>query len=422
MGFNTLVLCYFVIFCTESFCLDISEKVQLVSDSPVEVIESNNLSIQFNHDSECFILHSKTMNPTMSIEEVESIQFFYRSNINSKKQKNYSSLLFNHSTYPQPGIHILIEYKSPQHKTLSATEKINQYITNTLDFSFFSSNKESHQNISPISNFLMQEGAKIKSPEWLFGNYNIQSKNDVEYFYKSLTTEEHQHLSKQTSKIRNQQNNPFFFLFSNLFQVESQPTQSLQSILIQSNSTNSFFQENSMVSLPSNKLLLQEKDITFDIIHNCNEKEECSFIEIKNNKSTQKGHFLLSSSNHAISLTNFKRSVEGAGFHKELKTTLEIQVHNDEIMKSPENQRLCDVFLIERISEDFFVDRYQVEEKLRFGALSEVILDHTIDLEKPSYQSSPNVIIVKQNVKVLVCKFSFFLFYLIFFFFLGTKI
>jgi len=43
------------------------------------------------------------------------------------------------------------------------------------------------------------------------------------------------------------------------------------------------------------------------------------------------------------------------------------------------------------------VDQYQVDERFKFGAPTQVVLDHTIDLEKPSYQSTANVVLTKQK-------------------------
>jgi len=86
-------------------------------------------------------------------------------------------------------------------------------------------------------------------------------------------------------------------------------------------------------------------------------------------------------------LHSMQRSLSGEGHHRELLTTLSISTNDIPARSS------CQATLVERLSNAFFVDQYQVDERRKFGGSTLVLLDHTIDLEKPSYQSSPNVVL-----------------------------
>lgn len=393
LHFGVLSVLFFIF--SYSSCSVILENVQFVSESAVtRNVENNLLSIHFDQPT-TLVLHSKTQEKNINFEEIVSVNFFYRSNIH-KNQDQFNLLLPNISKYPQPGIHCVIEYQSKLHKKkINEIQTISNFIEETLGFKLF----------SKINNFLFNEGASIKSNQWLSGTYELESNGYVEYYYKSLTIEEHQFIAQQRAIVRNQKNELNLSL-SNIFTFETQPTQSLQSVVIDYSLQKLLIQENSIVSFNQKSIpILSQLDnpLTLNIINDC-KNFECSVLETKIEKNglfspVEKSNLSSPHYKSKINVISFDRFIEGQGFHRELKTSLQVKIIDEQIIN---NSNECTISLVERISEDFFVDQYQVQEKLRFGGESEVFLDHTIDLEKPSYQSSPNVIIVKQNVKVLV--------------------
>lgn len=83
---------------------------------------------------------------------------------------------------------------------------------------------------------------------------------------------------------------------------------------------------------------------------------------------------------------SLRRSMAGAGFHRTLATEGALA---PPLRCSGETE----VALVERLSVDFFVDEYQVTELFRFGARTETLLDHVIDLEKPAAQATQNIVV-----------------------------
>ena len=62
-----------------------------------------------------------------------------------------------------------------------------------------------------------------------------------------------------------------------------------------------------------------------------------------------------------FSIQNFQRRVEKTGFHRLLYTQIELSHHSNKL-----NQNI-QIILREPLSEDFFVDKYEVEELFKYS-------------------------------------------------------
>jgi hypothetical protein len=95
------------------------------------------------------------------------------------------------------------------------------------------------------------------------------------------------------------------------------------------------------------------------------------------------------------------RQIERSGFHRDLKTSV--------AFKGATPDSSCSLVLLDHLSglvvhmevlifkESFYVDRYQLEDLERFHVIPPVRIINEIDLEKPSYVSSPNYVFIFQN-------------------------
>lgn len=135
---------------------------------------------------------------------------------------------------------------------------------------------------------------------------------------------------------------------------------------------------------------LNPNGLLLDIIYSCNNNGEIckrDMIKIKDNNIVIEEV----QEDYSQTTASVKREIIGSGFHRNLKSTVKIQNNQDQYNG-------CSIMLIERLSNSFFVDQYQVDERFKFGDPTQVLLDHTIDLEKPCYESSPNVILTIQKL------------------------
>ena len=242
----------------------------------------------------------------------------------------------------------------------------------------------------PCESLLSEQGAQIRSKTWLSGDQTPNNATTVEYFYKPLTGEQHQYLSQhravsRTSKAPAALFSPF----------PSDQILSLHSVsftltrVLETFSYDVLVRENTVAALSENFSFRAAVD-TVNALHSCDNKE-CTLSSL-NRGTSGVVHTQVNRQRSFASLVSLTRTVEGPGFHKDLRTSLVIDV-NDNVPSTEE----CEILLVERISEDFFVDQYQVDERFKFGAPTQVVLDHTIDLEKPSHQSTANVVLTKQK-------------------------
>lgn len=96
------------------------------------------------------------------------------------------------------------------------------------------------------------------------------------------------------------------------------------------------------------------------------------------------------------STVNF--SLRKSGMHRELVT----EITNKEI-SPPTTSLSCRIVQILLLPDALFVDKYEVEEIARFGGPT-TTLYKDIDLEKPSFQSSSNIVVVSKSVDLFSTK------------------
>lgn len=99
---------------------------------------------------------------------------------------------------------------------------------------------------------------------------------------------------------------------------------------------------------------------------------------------------------------DMKRSLKKDGLHRELIT--EINLPDEEIDKYL--RQGCTFALVETFSNSIFIDRYELEEHERFGGASFFIFKE-IDLEKPSYFSTQNIVIIESKSRNITIPIHF---------------
>ena len=89
-----------------------------------------------------------------------------------------------------------------------------------------------------------------------------------------------------------------------------------------------------------------------------------------------------------------ERRLEKQGMHREIIT----KIRRNEPLESYylDDKVYCSTHIVNLLGEDVFVDRYEVEELARFGGPN-ITIFRDIDLEKPSYLSPQNLVIVTSN-------------------------
>jgi hypothetical protein len=90
---------------------------------------------------------------------------------------------------------------------------------------------------------------------------------------------------------------------------------------------------------------------------------------------------------------NIEHSLTKQGMHRELIIT-----SNHKAISPPTTTISCRIVAIELLSDAFFVDQYEVEELSRFGGGPNITIYRDIDLEKPSYLSPTNIVVVSSPV------------------------
>jgi len=350
------------------------EESNIFFDIPVRVSDSHN-PISLHIESPTVAQLSQTKQSTIHKSNLpQSITFSYKAPYHNTPHTNY--LTNEHDLlFTQPGIHVLIENSVNAPKT--STAAIGALIDEFLGFSFFLHEEKSHL-------WKEDQVASIRSKNWLQGDQK-ENNNSVEYVYLFLDDSEHQSISYHRGKNRE---NDFGLQFT------PQPVQSLQRISAEVSREGDSFRlsvrEDTLASFHSD-VSLSALEGKMNLYHSCEGDCLLSTLEIAE-AETKISAETSAPLPRTASLAKYLRLVEGEGFHRTMKTQLEINLPGE-----PANE--CLVLLAERFSEDFFIDQYQVDEKYKFGCPTKVILDHTIDLEKPSYQSTPNVVLTEQTVK-----------------------
>lgn len=87
-----------------------------------------------------------------------------------------------------------------------------------------------------------------------------------------------------------------------------------------------------------------------------------------------------------------KTTLRKDGMHRELATDIQ-----QKTISPPTTSISCRVGAVYLLSDDFFVDQYEVEENARFGGPNTTIY-RDIDLEKPNYLSSDNIVVVSKPI------------------------
>lgn len=122
--------------------------------------------------------------------------------------------------------------------------------------------------------------------------------------------------------------------------------------------------------------------------------------------SVSAGRFLLdgkSPSNFEFNIHNLPRlskylpstvktTLNKAGMHRELVTEIQHKT-----ISPPTTSISCRIGAVYLLTDDFFVDQYEVEEISRFGGPNTTIY-RDIDLEKPNYLSSDNIVVVSKPI------------------------
>lgn len=90
--------------------------------------------------------------------------------------------------------------------------------------------------------------------------------------------------------------------------------------------------------------------------------------------------------------TPISRILTNPGFHRELTTEITLEdEHRVKIIKDHTN---CTLMLLETFSEGVYVDEYEVGNLERLGSGNHVHFFNQVDVEKPAYFSSKNVVLV----------------------------
>jgi hypothetical protein len=92
-----------------------------------------------------------------------------------------------------------------------------------------------------------------------------------------------------------------------------------------------------------------------------------------------------------------KRSLHKSGFHRELAT----QIRLSNVKELTPDISKCSLVLVETLSEDYYIDRDEVEGLERFEGNNHFdFFTNGIDIERPAYTSTQHVVVVTSNNKI----------------------
>jgi hypothetical protein len=92
-----------------------------------------------------------------------------------------------------------------------------------------------------------------------------------------------------------------------------------------------------------------------------------------------------------------KRSLNKTGFHRELVTQIRLS-NVKELVADPSE---CSIVLVETLSEDYYIDRDEVEGLERFEGDNHFdFFTNGIDIERPAYTSTQHVVVVTSRNQI----------------------
>jgi len=213
----------------------------------------------------------------------------------------------------------------------------------------------------------------IRGPNWLKGDMNDSSNNtSTSYYFDPLYSSDHLNTYSMSLLHKHLANFKKLHLLVN----ENQIALSRLSVTFTSRSDH----ELDVVISPQFRVtVLKTTTLVEEDFHNAEITVSC----VDGHTCPGKLPDRYNSLPYTPSIHQIQRALDDSGFHRTLRTNLEIK----------SDKAACSILLVEKLSESFFVDQYQVDELFKFGAKTRVQLDHVIDLEKPAYESTQNVVL-----------------------------